>query len=538
MTRDELHKMISLGEGQTAEFKRAASEDFSREMVAFANGIGGMIFIGVDDHGVIVGVTHPNRVKGQIQHTARQIDPPLRISIEVVDSVVVVTVSRSDDRPHSSAGRFYIREGATCQHMTRSQVREYFLREGTFLFDTMVNPEFDVSKDLARKSYQTFAKSAGVPRKLEMHDALRNLRMLTDKGMTNAGALLLGRHGSRYLISATVMCALFQGTTKTKILDQKLFDDDIVTNYRNALLYLQSHLNTEYVITSVRTNVLELPEEALREAVINAIAHRDYRSPANIQIYIFYDRVEIHNPGGLVPGLTISDLGKRSIPRNPLLFGLLYRIDLVEHIGSGLRRIRDVIKSAGHTAPAIEADESWYVITFFRKSTEEKAGDAMEKSVEKPVEKILDLIRKDNTITSAEIVRRTGLTRRGVEWQITRMKQSGHLKRIGPDKGGRWEVLDFLGKTARQKTGGVTEIAVEKNEEKTVEKNEEKTVENRSAEILGIIRLDNTVTSAAIVRRTGLTRRGVEWQIARMKQSGRLKRIGPDKGGHWEVIDG
>lgn len=88
--------------------------------------------------------------------------------------------------------------------------------------------------------------------------------------------------------------------------------------------YLLSHLNTEYVIKGgPREEILELPEEALREALLNAIGHRDYRSTAYIQVHIFQDSVEILNPGGLVSGLKLKDLGRVSRPRNLFLFSLL-----------------------------------------------------------------------------------------------------------------------------------------------------------------------------------------------------------------------
>lgn len=451
MNREELNHLVSLGEGQTLEFKRSASEDFGREMVAFANSMGGIILIGIDDNGQIVGVEHPNRIKGQIQSTARNLEPPLRVQVESVDSVMVVTVPQSSDSPHSSSGRFYLREGASCQQMTRTQIREYFFREGLLLFDTMINTDFDISKDLTRKSYRVFAKIAGIPSNLEMLDSLRNLKLLTDKGMTNAGALILGRQGSRHIISATVMCALFQGTNKTKILDQKLFDGDVVSNYQNALLYLQSHLNTEYIITSVRTNKLELPEDALREAIINAIAHRDYRSPANIQIFIFYDRVEIHNPGGLVAGLKLSDLGKRSIPRNPLLFGMLYRMDLVEHVGSGLKRIRGAMKEYGLEVPVIEADEHWFAITFKRNAALKGPKNSIEKGHpirekvrekvrEKTREKIVAQLRMDSMATTADLAAACRVSPKTIEWNLAKLKEEGTIKRVGPDNGGHWEV--------------------------------------------------------------------------------------------------
>ena len=94
----------------------------------------------------------------------------------------------------------------------------------------------------------------------------------------------------------------------------------------------------EYIIKHVkREERPELPEEAIREAVVNALAHRDYRSTANVQIYLFTDRLEIVSPGGLPAGMTEADLGVKSIPRNPLLFGILHRMDAVERIGSGIR---------------------------------------------------------------------------------------------------------------------------------------------------------------------------------------------------------
>ncbi len=144
----------------------------------------------------------------------------------------------------------------------------------------------------------------------------------------------------------------------------------------------------EYIIKHVRREERpELPEEAIREAVVNALAHRDYRSTANVQIYLFTDRLEIVSPGGLPAGMTEADLGVKSIPRNPLLFGILHRMDAVERIGSGIRRIRDLCREHGVAEPLIEVpvcvrrrtgrSDSWVTTTFRRPVTEseEEAGD-------------------------------------------------------------------------------------------------------------------------------------------------------------------
>jgi len=100
---------------------------------------------------------------------------------------------------------------------------------------------------------------------------------------------------------------------------------------------------------------------------LNAIGHRDYRSTAYIQVHIFQDSVEILNPGGLVSGLKLKDLGRVSRPRNLFLFSLMARMNLVEHIGSGIKRIREAIRAYELEPPVIEADGDWFSITFKRK---------------------------------------------------------------------------------------------------------------------------------------------------------------------------
>ena len=152
-------------------------------------------------------------------------------------------------------------------------------------------------------------------------DVLRNLNILSEEGMANGGVLLFSKRVPDFFLQASVSCALFQGTSKTKILDHTVFEGGIQENYDAATTFLQSHLNTEYVIRSgPRKEILELPEEALRESLLNAIAHRDYRATYSIQVNIYRDRVEIWNPGGLVSGLRLKDLGHVSRPRNLLLY--------------------------------------------------------------------------------------------------------------------------------------------------------------------------------------------------------------------------
>ncbi len=133
------------------------------------------------------------------------------------------------------------------------------------------------------------------------------------------------------------------------------------------MAYLQSRLNTALIPHALgRDERLELPEGALREALVNAIVHRDYRSTANVQVHVFRDRLEIVTPGGLPAGMREEDLGTKSVPRNPLLFGMFYRMGLVEQIGSGIRRIRELCLDYGVAEPIIDVSENWVTTTFAR----------------------------------------------------------------------------------------------------------------------------------------------------------------------------
>ncbi|WP_062397119.1 hypothetical protein [Methanogenium cariaci] len=145
-------------------------------------------------------------------------------------------------------------------------------------------------------SWERFVKRARLPT-LDMYAALRNLHLLHDDQMTQAGAWLLTEDITGISRSATVTCALFQGTDKVHILDRKEYTGDLYSIYGDCMAYLQSKLTTALIPHATgRDERLELPVEALREALVNSIVHRDYRSTANVQVYIFQDRVEIVTP--------------------------------------------------------------------------------------------------------------------------------------------------------------------------------------------------------------------------------------------------
>ena len=364
----DLADVIAGGEGVSVEFKRSLTKDVGRELCAFANAGGGTVLVGVSDAGKVVGVADHNRLKSRVLSTARSADPPIEVKVESVGEILRVAVPPQKRKPYSFGGRFFMRDGASSQQMSNAEVEDLFYAAGRLHFDRKPCLDFSMEKDLDDETWMRFSARAKIPESMDRMVALRNLGLLDGEDrMTHAGAWLLARDVRRFTTTAHVSCALFLGTEKVRILDRRDFHSDIPTMVDDAVAWILTKINVEFIIKHVRREERpELPEEALRETVANAVAHRDYRSTANVQVYVFRDRIEIVSPGGLPAGMTEADLGLKSMPRNPLLFGMLYRMDVMENIGSGIRRVRDLCREHGVAEPMIDVSEHWVTVRFTR----------------------------------------------------------------------------------------------------------------------------------------------------------------------------
>ena len=252
-----------------------------------------------------------------------------------------------------------------------------FYKEGLIRFDETPCPDFDLRRDLTPERWARFVARARIPADMEPQTALANLHLVRDRQMTHAGAWLLADDITRYTLQAEVTCALLGGVTKNHIIDLEKFTGDLYTIYEDCVTYASAKLNTALIPHLYgRHERLELPEGAIREALVNAIAHRDYRSSANVQMYLFHDRLEIVTPGGLPAGMREVDLGVKSVPRNRLLFNMFHRMGVVEQIGSGIRRIRQECLDYGVAEPLIDVSEHSVTTTFRRPAVTPADGAA------------------------------------------------------------------------------------------------------------------------------------------------------------------
>ena len=184
MNRPTLSHLIALGEGFTSEFKRSVSSDLGREICAFANATGGIILIGVDDTGTQVGVKDHNRLKSKVQSIARSVDPPVAVEVESAGDVLWVTVPKQHGQPYSFGGRFFLREGATSQQLSRDEIRDFFFKEGLVRLDEMPCNAFDLSVEVTPARWAEFAERAGIDPGLDPVAVLENLHLVKNARMT------------------------------------------------------------------------------------------------------------------------------------------------------------------------------------------------------------------------------------------------------------------------------------------------------------------------------------------------------------------
>jgi len=344
------------------EYKESFSSSLARELVAFANSVGGKILIGVRDDGTVAGVHDSNGLRAKVQDIARNCDPPVKVLVEPVEKVVVVHVRESENKPVQCREGFFWRQGAGTQKLSRDEIRDFFRSEGSVRFDLAVCPKFRYPRDFDRGKYDAWVKESGITRKGPVGDVLVNIEAAERAAgrlvLRNAGVLFFAKDVRHFFPQAYVTCLLARGREKANILDRKDFCGGVVSDIEESLRFIERNTRTAYRIEKLRREeVPEYPMRALREAITNAVMHRDYfEAGANVFVEIYDDRIEVSNPGGLPKGLTRAELGSRSVRRNPLIADLLHRIAFIEKAGTGIRRMREDAKKNGCPEPTFGAN--------------------------------------------------------------------------------------------------------------------------------------------------------------------------------------
>ncbi|MFI4938282.1 MAG: RNA-binding domain-containing protein [Candidatus Berkiellales bacterium] len=376
---DESYLKLKLqeGEGFKVEFKEKLA-DLDREIVAFANATGGEIYIGVNDKGEIKGIEITNALLSQIQDIARNCDPSIQISFKKYNQhgILIVFVDEGNNKPYKCKDGFFLRVGPNSQKLRRDEIIQFINDVGKIHFDEAINRRFKYPADFSKKAFDDYLKHCGIDLKASSEDILLSLNLAhKDKSLfqvTNTGVLFFAKNLQSFFPEAYITAVRYQSNDRFSIIDKKDFMGSLLSQIEESLAFVIRHMNVAADFSDsakgVRQDIYDYPPVALREAIINAITHRDYLyDGAHIYIHMYPEFIEIENPGGLYRGLTIDDLGRRSVRRNRLIADLLHRARFIERVGSGFDRMRRAL--AENKNPALEVKAStFFNIRFFKRS--------------------------------------------------------------------------------------------------------------------------------------------------------------------------
>lgn len=382
MDRLELYEMIAGGEDSFTEFKRDVSQrsDFAGEMIAFANTEGGHILVGVADDGSVVGVAKPQRVEEAVINIARHnCNPPLTPVVDRVatdeGTVLVVNVPRRVGVPHeNNSGQCYIRVGSTKRLATPQERARLLQLAGLVHYDEIPVPrteftdlDLDVFGDYYQRIYNAPLETAEVP----LPRMLENMRFIV-RDMDSvprfslAGLLLFGKQPQDFMYYARISAVRWQGVEAGEVIsDRQEITGRLSQQIDWAESFIERNTALETRIEGVRqVDRPQYPSAAFREAIVNAVAHRDYSlEGAQILLYIFDDRIEIRSPGRLPNSVTLENIRTHySKPRNETIARVLFNLGYVNTLGSGVPRMIRLMREHVGREPDFEVSAHQFLV--------------------------------------------------------------------------------------------------------------------------------------------------------------------------------
>ncbi len=405
MTRDAIQKIICEGENSHIEFKSEAvsNEELAIAMIAFSNGQGGVILLGVEDDGQISGISGmPDKKMNAVNQICQNtVKPPIIPTLDAYSFderiVLAISIEKGIQKPYyllkQEKTLFYIRVGTTCRLASPEQIAVLYSSHPIVHYDVAPLPDMLLEYLDERRIRHYFSSVKKLPEKYyrDQHEQLclmsRIAMKLAERTVaTVAGGLLFGREPSQFIPSAGIRCVAFDGVTMdyamrdSKFLDMPLLPyapDGVAVEYgliEHALQFIEQNTRTATVMQGIqRISIPEYPREALREVMTNALVHRDYAlHGGQIRLLLFADRLEVRSPGKLPNTLTLDMIKTgASYARNPVLMKFAENYGYVEHLGLGIpEKVIRPMRDAGHPEPEF-LDDGYEFVVILRKKIEQ-----------------------------------------------------------------------------------------------------------------------------------------------------------------------
>lgn len=434
----DLSEALKQPEGKTLEFKRDLSspEKVLRTIVAFANTAGGRVVLGVDDRSRSVpGIAEPLKCEERLASLiSDSIEPRLVPDLAILPwrqaYLVAVEVDPGANRPYhlareGSARGTYVRVGSTnrrADHALTEEIRRQAQGES---FDEQPTTDTVAAVDVA------YAKRLFQPVRPLTDTDLDALRITTAAGrkrvVTNGGILVFGTHRLQRFPDAWIQVGRFGGIDRSVIRDHAEYRDFLVDATEAAIAFVGRYAERRITFGPARhREESAVPMIAVREAVINAVAHADYsQRGAPIRIAMYDDRIEVENPGLLPWGLLIEDLPRGvSRLRNRVIGRVFKELNLIEQWGSGVQRMIGACREAGLDAPSFEEVGARFRVTIPLTVTHAPSLDATDA-------RIVVMLADGDGLTTSQVAQRIARTPRTARTRLSRLESAGLVRGIG-----------------------------------------------------------------------------------------------------------
>ena len=423
-------------------------KEITISLVAFANKGGGKVIVGLDDKGNTTNQTvGKNTIEDLTNKIKNNTDPVIYPSIIIktfaLGKITEIEVKEAEIKPVFAFNKAFVRVGKSNQKLSNQAIRNLIKKYTLPDYDNQPfkwnseNIEWDeklitqLNEDYFKIKFRT------------IFDFFKGLNNFYDKTITNA-AYLCFVNRNFLMPNSIIKAARFKGNSTIHFIDMKDIDTNIINAVEETLEFIKRHIDMSVQIGKEpqRKEIWAYPLTALREAVINAIVHRDYTDSGNIQIRIFDDMLQIWSPGLLPPEINIKNIltENRSIPRNKTIAQIFYSINLIENWGTGFNRIVDACLQKGLDKPLFEEKKGAFVITFFRNKTNEGVSEVINKGVNEGISgginRLFNFIKSNPGKRTVEISKQLNVPRKTIERWIKKLKLRKKITFKGSNKTG------------------------------------------------------------------------------------------------------
>ena len=449
----DLEDILKSGESDSVEFKRTFGKEVIISLAAFANTDGGKVVVGVDNSGNPIGISIGSETEQRYLNeikvaTYPQIMPHLTPCEIDHKTVLLFEINEYPVKPVSYKNRYYKRVKNSNHLLALDEIIDLRQKSLNVSYDAYPLEENPASLDSLLMT--RFMETAGATGRVNLQDDLFSnlikLRLIQSGKPTLAAMLLFGNHG--YAIHA--------GRFKTldTIIDDFYTKAPLSNALEEVMVFIKKHINLSFQFDGSlqRKERWQYPLEAIRELLLNAVVHRDYRNASDIVIKIFDERIIITSPGRLFGQLTIADLKRddySSSIRNKLLAEAFYLTGDIEKYGTGFIRIRQWLKTYPEIQYDIRESGDAFIAELFHQATDDLKTDLIDlktdlkrmKGLSETQAEIISAILENEFITQQQLSERIGITPRNIRNNMDTLKSKGLLKRVGSQRGGRWKLI-------------------------------------------------------------------------------------------------